>query len=79
MKTITITKEVEIPSAVFAEVAELLLEGELSNRITAADKEEDTITLEVSYTKAERQAMHDIEDLINDHADEDEDEEDDDE
>ena len=63
-KTIITKKEIVVPAGVLVKVAELLLENDISNEIIATDEEEDTLTIEVSYSKEERDIIHEAEDLI---------------
>jgi hypothetical protein len=80
-----IEKELHVPADAMMEVASVLREHELTATITGSDDEDDTITLEVQYEKADRAAIHEIEDLIEEHTedsdydDEEEEEDDDDE
>ena len=75
-KTIFTKKEIEVPAGILIKVAELLLENDISNEIIATDEEEDTLTLEVSYSKEERDIIHEAEDLISDFEDEENEEDD---
>lgn len=78
MSTTKITKkELSIPAAIITEVACVLLENEIVNDIIGADTKTDEILIEVQYEREQRDAIHDIEDLISDYeeTDEDEDEE----
>ena len=64
--TIITRKELEVPLGVLIEVSDILIENGISNEITGTDEDEDTITLEVSFTKEERDIIHEVEDLISD-------------
>lgn len=78
MATTTITKkELNVPSNLIIEVADVLLENGISNDIIGTDEETDELILEVTYEKEQREAIHQIEDLIADYEDnsEEEDEE----
>jgi hypothetical protein len=72
MKTIKI-KEFEVPVDVIAEVADILGASGLKNAITATDEEQSVVFIEVQYDKDdedERQAVHAIDDVINDYDEE---------
>lgn len=76
---IKLTKEqFDVPSSIMVEVCGLICEHELYHTITEVDEDTDTISLEIEYSKQDREVIHQIEDLIADNSD-DEDEEDDDE
>jgi hypothetical protein len=77
MNTVIVKKELDIPVGLLLEVADILIENEISHEITGTDAENDCITLEVAYEKEQRDTIHEIEDLIDDY-EEDEEEEDDD-
>jgi hypothetical protein len=64
--TIITKKELTIPAGVIAQVAEVIIENEIVHEIVASDIDDDTITLEVEYTKDEREIIHEIEDIISD-------------
>ncbi|NLR80951.1 hypothetical protein [Chitinophaga eiseniae] len=69
-----------IPVGALIEVADVLLENEITNNITGTNEEEDELVIEVQYEKEQREAIHQIEDIIADYEEEeDEDEEDEDE
>lgn len=75
-----IEKELHVPAVAMMAVANVLSEHELVATITDSDDEDQTITLEVQYEKADRAAIHEIEDIIEEHTeDADEDDEDDEE
>jgi len=78
MTTVIVQKEMEIPVGILVEVADLLIEHEISHKITATDADNDCITLELEYEKEEREIIHEIQDLIDDYEEEDEDGEEDD-
>lgn len=64
--TIITRKELEVPLGALIEVSDILIENGISNEITGTDEDEDTITLEVSFNKEEREIIHEVEDLISD-------------
>jgi hypothetical protein len=72
-----IKKKLTVPQEIIVEVASIFCNNQLTHEIIEADDEEDIIILEVQYTKKERDAIHEIEDLIADSVDGDDDEEDD--
>ena len=77
MKTIKI-REFEVPTDIIAEVADIIAANELNNKITGTDEEQTVVFVEVHYDKdneEQRQAVHDIDDVINDYDDEADDEE----
>ena len=77
MKTIKI-REFEVPTDIIAEVADIIVANELNNKITGTDEEQSVVFVEVHYDKDnedERQAVHDIDDAINDYDDEEDGEE----
>lgn len=77
MKTIKI-REFEIPTDIIAEVADIIAANELNNKITGTDEEQTVVFVEVHYDKdndEERQAVHEIDDAINDYDDEEDGEE----
>jgi hypothetical protein len=81
MKTIKI-REFEIATNIIAEVADIIAANELNNKITGTDEEQTVVFVEVHYDKdneEERQAVHDIDDVINDYDEEDDEENEDDE
>ncbi len=80
MRTIKI-KEFEVPVDVIAEVADILGASGLKNAITGTDKEQSVVFLEAQYDKDdedERQAIHAIDDVINDYDEEEDDDDEDD-
>ena len=77
MKTIKI-KELEVPVGIIAEVADIMVSNDLENSITGTDEDQEIIFLEVRYDKDEeeqREAMHQIEDVISDYDDDDDEKE----
>lgn len=77
MKTIKV-KELEVPVGAMPEVVDILMENDLENSLTGTDEDHEVIFLEVSYDKDDedqRDAVHEIEDIIADHEDDDDDEE----
>lgn len=75
-KTVT-TKQLEVPVGALIEVADLLIENEITHQMVATDEDNDTVTIEVEYDRDERDTIHEIENAIDDY-EEDEDESDDD-
>lgn len=78
-KTVITKNELHVPTGAIIQVAEVLLENEVTNEIIGTDADEDTIILEVQYEKDQRKVIHEVEDIISDFLDEadEEDEEDD--
>ena len=76
MTTVIVQKEMEVPVGILVEVADLLIEHEISHKITATDADNDCITLELEYEKEEREIIHEIQDLIDDYEEEGEEDED---
>lgn len=76
--TIITKKELNVPAGVIAQVAEVIIENEIVHEIIGTDIDEDIITLEVEYTKDEREIIHEIEDIISDYEEESEEEDQDD-
>jgi chromosome segregation and condensation protein ScpB len=72
-------KELHVPAVAMLAVASVLTENELVATITGSDDEGQTITLELQYEKADRAAIHEIEDLIEEHTEDSDDDEDDEE
>jgi hypothetical protein len=72
-------KELHVPAVAMLAVASVLTENELVATITGSDDESQTITLELQYEKADRAAIHEIEDLIEEHTEDSDDDEDDEE
>ena len=64
--TIITRKELEVPLGALIEVSDILIENGITNEITGTDEDEDTVTLEVSFTREERDIIHEVEDLISD-------------
>jgi hypothetical protein len=79
MKRILTTKELEVPVSAMIQVADLLIENEISHVLVATDEDNDTVTIEVEYGTNDRETIHTIEDVVDDHtaesADDEEDEE----
>jgi len=72
-KTVT-TKQLEVPVGALIEVADLLIENEITHQMVATDEDNDTVTIEVEYDRDERDTIHEVEDAIDDYeADEEED------
>ena len=83
MKRVLTTKELEVPVGAMVQVADLLIENEISHVFVGTDEDNDTVTIEVEYGTDDRETIHAIEDVIDDNTAEstdsgDEDEEDDD-
>ena len=76
-RTIT-TKEFEMPVSALIEVADILIENELHHNIIATDEENESVTIEIEYEKEDRDAIHQIQDIIDDNEESDDDEDDDD-
>ena len=79
-KTVITKEQLHVPTGAIIEVADVLLENEITNEIIGTDADEDTIILEVQYEKEQREVIHEVEDIISDfheETDEHEDEEDD--
>jgi hypothetical protein len=70
-----IEKELHVPAVAMMAVANVLSEHELVATITDSDDEDQTITLEVQYEKGDRAAIHEIEDIIEEHTEDSEDDE----
>ena len=75
--TIINQKELIIPAGVIAQVSDVIIENEITHTIVGADTDEDTITLEVQFSKDEREIIHEIEDIISDYEEQAEEEQDD--
>jgi len=71
-----IKEQFEIPASVMIQVSSLICEHELPHEIIEVDEDEDTITLELQYSRQERSVIHVIEDLIADGSDDDQDDDD---
>lgn len=73
-------QQFDIPSHIMLEVCGLICTHELEHTIIEVDEDADTISIELQYSKQDRDIIHQIEDLIADNSDDDEDDyEDDDE
>jgi hypothetical protein len=77
--TIINQKELIIPAGVIAQVSDVIIENEITHTIVGADTDEDTITLEVQFTKDEREIIHEIEDIVSDYEEQADEEQDDEE
>lgn len=74
-----LTRQVfDIPSNIMLYVCSLICEHELEHTIMEVDEDEDTISLELQYSKQDRKVIHKIEDMIADNSDEEDDDEEDD-
>jgi len=73
MARISITRKVlDIPSDAMFSIAEIIADNEITHTITGVDeKDGDTIHLEVEYSRDERDAIRDIENIIEDYEEED--------
>lgn len=69
------SEQFDVPSAAMLEVCALICENDLHHTIMEVDEDADTITLELQYTKQDREVIHQIEDLIADNTDDHEDNE----
>lgn len=67
MKRVLTTKELEVPVSAMIEVADLLIENEISHVLVDTDEDNDTVTIEVEYGTDDRETIHSIEDVIDDH------------
>ncbi len=77
MSTKVITKkELHVPTGAIIDVADVLLENEVTNEIIGTDADEDAVILEVQYDKEQREIIHEVEDIISDFLEEEEQEED---
>ena len=76
-KTVT-TKQLEVPVGALIEVADLLIENEITHQMIATDEDNETITIEVEYDREERDTIHEIENAIDDYEEDENDSEDDD-
>ena len=72
-KTVT-TKQLEVPVGALMEVADLLIENEITHQMVATDEDNDTITIEVEYDRDDRDTIHEVEDAIDDYEGDDEEE-----
>jgi len=73
-KTIKV-KVLEVPVGCIVDVAYALNDKEITNTLIGSNDEDDLVFIEVSYSKEERKAMNEIEDIIdNFESDDDEDE-----
>lgn len=79
MKRVLNTKELEVPVGAMIQVADLLIENEISHVLVATDEDNDTVTIEVEYSTNDRETIHAIEDVIDDNTPESADDEEDDE
>ena len=79
MKTIKV-KSLQVPIEVMTQVADLINEHELSAEVIGSSANyEDTIVIDFSYEREEREAIREIESLIEDHLEDEDDENDEDE
>ena len=73
---IKLTKEqFDVPSNIMVEVCGLICEHELHHTIMEVDEDADTISLEIEYSKQDREVIHQIEDLIADNSEDDDEDE----
>ena len=78
-KTVITKKELNVPSAVIVEVADLLLDNEITNDIVGTDPDNDELIIEVEYEKEQREIIHQVEDVIADFEESEDEEENEDE
>lgn len=77
MKTIRV-KEFEVPLEAMGEVAGIIADHELENKITGVDENGEIVFVQVRYEKGveeEKEAIHAIQDVIDDYEDDDNEEE----
>lgn len=74
--TIIKRKEIAVPAKLIVEVAGILDEHDLNTTLVGSDEDDDTVTLKIEYSKEERDAIHEIEDLITDYEEDGEDDDD---
>lgn len=77
MKKFTV-EQFEVPGAAMLQVSSLICDHQLDHHIMDVDDQEEKITLELRYSKQEREVIHQIEDIIADNSEEGDDDEDDD-
>ncbi|RZK20108.1 MAG: hypothetical protein EOO43_11320 [Flavobacterium sp.] len=76
MKTIRV-KEFEVPVGAMGDVAGIITDNELVNTITGVDEDGDFVYVEVRYEKGveeEQEAIHEIQDVIDNYEEEDDEE-----
>lgn len=61
------TKEFEVPLAIIAYFANLLIEHNLTNEIVGINGDEETITIEVSYENKEKGKLLALIEFLDDH------------
>lgn len=71
-KTTIIKKELNVPTDAMFAVAEIIADNEIDHTIVGVDQDEETITIEVQYSKGDREFIHEMENIIEDHTAEDE-------
>jgi ribosomal protein S8 len=71
-------EQFEVPSAAMLQVSSLICDHQLDHHIMDVDEQEGRITLELHYSKQDREVIHQIEDIIADNSEEGDDEDDDD-
>lgn len=73
MARISITRKLlDVPSDAMFSIAEIIADNEITHTIKGVDEEDgDTIHLEVEYSRDERDAIRDIENIIEDYEEED--------
>ena len=76
MQTVITKRDLQVPVAVLIRVADVLLENDITNRITGTDEEDGYITIEVEYEKEQRDTIHEAEDIISDYHENEEEEDD---
>lgn len=79
MNKTTITKqELSVPVGAIMEIADILVEEDMGHQITGTDPDNDSLILEMEYSSDQRDALHAIEDAIDDFLQQEDDGDDDD-
>ncbi|BAV05075.1 hypothetical protein SAMN05421788_11583 [Filimonas lacunae] len=78
MNTIITKKEIHVPVDVLIQVSDVFLREDITNTIIGTEEADHAIVFEVEYEKGQRDAIHEVEDIISDYHENDEEEEDDD-
>ena len=68
--TIVTKKELNVPIGAILSVADVIVENNIFSDITGTDEDEDTITIEVEYSREQRKIIHKMEDIISDYLEE---------
>lgn len=66
-KTMSKTKEFEVPIEIIAHFANLLIDHNLTNEIVGINGEEETLTIEVSYENKEKGKLLALIEFMDDH------------